>query len=173
MRAKVKTLPAHPDKLIQSKIISLRGQKVILDKELAQLYGVTTKRLNEQVKRNMQRFPADFMFKLDFKEFSSLRSQIATSNLRGGQRYMPMAFTANGVAMLSSVLNSERAIQINIQIMRIFTKVRHLSGSSINIQNKISKLEERVDEHEVGIKASFDGINFLLGREKKRIEAKN
>jgi ORF6N domain len=110
-----------PQELIENKIYLIRGEKVMLDQDLAKLYGVPTHRLNEQVKRNIKRFPADFMFRLDYKEFSGLISQFAISKSRGGRRKMPYAFTENGVAMLSSVLNSDRAVQVNIQIMRTFT----------------------------------------------------
>src|SRR3972149_5427901 len=102
--------------MIEKKILLIRGHKVMLDSDLAVLYGVTTKRMNEQVRRNLRRFPADFMFQLTSEEAESLRSQFATSK-RGGRRYLPYAFTEQGVAMLSSVLNSERAIEVNIQIM--------------------------------------------------------
>jgi hypothetical protein len=110
---------------IQEMIYIIRGQKVMLDSDLANLYGVETKRLNEQVRRNIDRFPDDFMFQLTDDEFNNLRSQIATSSLEyGGRRYQPLVFTENGVAMLSTVLNSKQAIMVNIAIMRIFTKLR-------------------------------------------------
>jgi hypothetical protein len=110
---------------IQEMIYIIRGQKVMLDSDLANLYGVETKRLNEQVRRNIDRFPDDFMFQLIDDEFNNLRSQIATSSLEyGGRRYQPLVFTENGVAMLSTVLNSKQAIMVNIAIMRIFTKLR-------------------------------------------------
>ena len=112
--------------VIQSKIYELRGQKVMLDFDLAEMYGMETKRLKESVKRNIKRFPSDFMFELSKEEFESLRSQFATSNKRGGTRYMPYAFTEPGVAMLSSVLNSDVAIEININIMRAFIAVRQM-----------------------------------------------
>ena len=105
--------------VIQNRIYEIRGQKVMLDFDLAELYGSETKRLKEAVRRNLKRFPVDFMFELTKEEFTSLRSQIASSNKRGGMRYLPFAFTEQGVAMLSSVLNSESAIEINISIMRV------------------------------------------------------
>ena len=110
---------------IQEIIYIIRGQKVMLDSDLANLYGVETKRLNEQVRRNIDRFPDDFMFQLTQDEFTFLKSQIATSNIgRGGKQKQPLVFTENGVAMLSTVLNSKQAIMVNIAIMRIFTKLR-------------------------------------------------
>lgn len=116
---------AIPEEIIESKIIFLRGKKVILDKDLAFLYSVPNKRLNEQVKRNSKRFPEDFMFQLNNQEFKILKSQFATSSW-GGIRKLPYAFTEHGILMLSSVLNSNRAIQINIQIMRIFVRIRQI-----------------------------------------------
>jgi hypothetical protein len=114
-----------PVEIIEQKIFLIHGQKVMLDRDLAELYGVPTKRLNEQVRRNIKRFPSDFMFRLTADEDSLLRSQIATSKMgRGGRRYTPFVFTEQGIAMLSSVLNSERAIQVNIAIMRVFIRLR-------------------------------------------------
>ena len=109
---------------IQQKIFEIRGQKVMLDRDLAQMYGVETKRLNEQIKRNMKRFPEDFMFQLTKEEFQNLKSQFATSSW-GGTRKLPYVFTELGVAMLSSVLNSDIAIEINMDIMRAFITIRH------------------------------------------------
>jgi hypothetical protein len=113
------------DEVIMNKIYFIRGYKVMLDEELAELYEVPTKRLNENVKRNMRRFPEDFMFQLTQKEFNNLKSQNATSSW-GGRRTAPYAFTEHGVLMLSSILSSERAISVNIQIMRIYTKMREM-----------------------------------------------
>jgi hypothetical protein len=113
-----------PDDTIIRKIYMFRGQKVLLDKDLAELYGVETKVLNQAVKRNIERFPSDFMFQINKKEFESLRSQFVTSNQRGGVRYLPFVFTEQGVAMLSGVINSPKAIEMNIAIMR----VPHLAG---------------------------------------------
>src|SRR5690606_18832110 len=112
-----------PDEIVISKIYYIRDQKVMLDSDLAELYGVETKRLNEQVRRNVDRFPDDFMFRLSSEEFEYLRSQFATSSW-GGRRALPYVFTEHGVLMLSSVLSSKQAIQVNIQVMRIFTKIR-------------------------------------------------
>ena len=120
-----------PQEVVERKVYLIRGQKVMLDSDLATLYGVPTKRLNEQVKRNRKRFPADFMFQLTAQETETLRSQFATSkDKRGGRRTRPYVFTEQGVAMLSSVLNSERAIQVNIAIMRAFVRLREILAAT-------------------------------------------
>lgn len=127
---------------IKEMIYVIRGQKVLLDSDLAQLYGVETKRLNEQVRRNIDRFPSDFMFQLSSEEHLFLKSQFATSKTgRGGKQKQPLVFTENGVAMLSSVLNSKQAIGVNISIMRIFTKLRSFHLLEKDLVNKIEKLE--------------------------------
>ena len=126
---------------IESIIRLVRGQQVILDSDLAALYGVETKRLKEQVNRNLSRFPEDFMFILTTEEFSGLRSQIATSNKRGGVRYAPYAFTENGVAMLSSILHTDVAIATNIQIMRAFTAMRHFMIPNAKLSHRIEEIE--------------------------------
>ena len=129
--------------LIENKIYLIRGQKVMLDNDLAKLYGIPTKRLNEQVRRNISRFPEDFMFILNKDEFTNLRSQFATSSSNyGGRRSQPLVFTENGIAMLSSVLNSEVAIQVNIAIMRTFTKLRSYLSMQNQLNEKVDKLEE-------------------------------
>ena len=129
---------------IKGKIYQIRGRNVMLDKDLAELYGVTTKRLNEQVKRNIKRFPADFMFLLTNKEVMNLRSQIATSSW-GGRRYELRAFTEQGVAMLSSVLNSNRAVEVNIQIMRAFVSLRRMVVTYESLKRKIDQMEKKYD----------------------------
>lgn len=127
---------------IKEMIYVIRGQKVMLDSDLAKLYGVDTKTLNRQVKRNQSRFPKDFMFQLNDDEFESLRYQIGTSKEgRGGRRYQPLVFTENGVAMLSGILNSETAVEVNIAIMRIFTKLRSFHMLEKNLENRINRLE--------------------------------
>src|SRR3972149_10248926 len=135
-----------PQQIIESKILILRGKKVMLDRDLAALYSVETKMLKRAVKRNIERFPEDFMFQLIEKEFDNLRCQIGTSSW-GGQRYLPYAFTENGVAMLSSVLNSERAITVNIQIMRTFTKLRKMLATHKELKQKIEEMEKKKEEH--------------------------
>jgi hypothetical protein len=132
----------------------------LLDVHLAALYGVTTKRLNEQVRRNRARFPEDFMFQLTAEEVASLRSQFATSNKgRGGRRYAPYAFTEQGVAMLSTVLNSERAIQVNIEIMRAFVRLRQMLTSNAQLARKVADLEKKYDAQ---FKVVFDAIRQLM-----------
>ena len=132
----------------------------MLDSDLAELYGVTTKRLNEQVRRNLSRFPDDFMFQLTESETRLLRSQIATSKEgRGGRRYLPYAFTEQGVAMLSSVLNSERAIKANIEIMRAFVRLRQILASHADLARKLEALEKKYDAQ---FKVVFDAIRELM-----------
>jgi len=139
---------------IERSIHIIRGQRVMLDVDLAALYGVTTKRLNEQVARNQDRFPADFAYKLTQQEFMTLRSQIATSKTkgRGGRRYLPFAFTEQGVAMLSSVLNSPTAVRVNIEIMRTFVRLRRLMATPGELVEQITKLAETVQLHDRDIK---------------------
>jgi len=133
----------------------------MLDQDLAELYQVPTKRLNEQVKRNIGRFPVDFMFQLTEEEFENLRSQIATSSW-GGRRVAPYAFTEHGVLMLSSVLNSERAINVNIQIMRIYTKMRELLLTHKDILLKLEQLERQTLQNADDIQVVFDHLRQLL-----------
>jgi hypothetical protein len=135
-------LPIVKEQSISSLIYLIRGEKVMLDFDLANLYGVETRRLKEQVRRNINRFPEDFMFQLSNEEFRILRSQIATSSW-GGSRYSPLAFTELGVAMLSSVLNSERAISVNIQIIRVFSGIRKMIESHKDILKKLEMLEKK------------------------------
>ena len=136
-----------PVERIEKAILLIRGHKVMLDSDLAILYGVTTKRLNEQVRRNLRRFPNDFMLQLTQKEAAFLRSQIATSKKRGrgGRRYLPYAFTEQGVAMLSSVLNSDRAIDVNIEIMRAFVRFREILSTHKELARKLAELEQKYD----------------------------
>ena len=152
--------------IIEQKIFLIKRHKVMLDRDLAKLYGVSTKRLNEQVKRNMKRFPSDFMFQLTKKESLSLRSQNATSK-RGGRRYSPYTFTEQGVAMLSTVLNSERAIQVNIAIMRVFVKLRQMLLAHKELAYKLNQLERKVEKHDAEIQAIFEAIRQLMVVPKK------
>jgi len=131
--------------IIKERILEIRGQRVMLDKDLAELYGVETKRLNEAVKRNINRFPDDFMFVLTDEEWLRLRSQIATSK-RGGNRYRPFAFTEYGIAMLSSVLHSETAIQVNINIMRAFISIRHAVAAMLSTDLRYEQLSHKIDQ---------------------------
>lgn len=146
---------------IKSIILNIRGQQVMLDKDLATLYGVETKRLKEQVSRNIERFPSDFMFQLTKEESSNLRSQIATSSW-GGDRYLPYAFTENGIAMLSSVLRSETAIKVNIQIMRAFTAMRHFIANNEQIFLRLSHIEYHQIETDQRIDEVFKRLNSNL-----------
>ncbi|RTL57629.1 MAG: ORF6N domain-containing protein [Sphingobacteriales bacterium] len=147
-----------------SKIYFIRGQKVMLDKDLAQLYRVTTGNLNLAVKRNIERFPEDFMFQLSDEEFKDLILQSATSNKsnRGGTRKNPFVFTEQGVAMLSSVLHSETAIHVNIQIIRVFTKMRQLMLTHKDILLQLEKIEKRLAEHDESIILIFKYLKQLL-----------
>ncbi|OGE73947.1 MAG: DNA-binding protein [Candidatus Doudnabacteria bacterium RIFCSPLOWO2_02_FULL_42_9] len=153
---------------IESKIYLIRGKKVMFDGDLAELYGVETKMLNRAVRRNRDRFPVDFMFQLNQKEikiWENLRFQFGTSSLgHGGRRYPPMVFTEQGIAMLSSVLNSKGAIQVNIQIMRTFTKLREMLATNRELREKIEKLERKYDQR---FKIVFNAIRNLLSTETK------
>jgi hypothetical protein len=151
------------DKLISTEVIAakifvIRGKRVMLDSDLAILYGVKTRRLNEQVMRNRKRFPEDFMFQLAEEEANFLRSHFATSK-RGGRRYLPYVFTQEGVAMLSGVLNSERAIMVNIQIMRAFAQFRRLLLTHNDLGRKIEEMEKKYDKQ---FKVVFDALKKLL-----------
>jgi hypothetical protein len=159
--AKSKQLILLPDEVVMNKIYFMRGQKVMLDEDLAQLYQVATGRLNEQVKRNMNRFPKDFMFQLNKEEFENLKSQNATSSW-GGRRKLPYAFTEQGVAMLSSVLNSETAIRMNIQIIRVFTKMREMLLTHKDILLQLEKIETKLSRHDEDIALIFRYLKQLL-----------
>jgi len=152
-----------PIERITSKIYLIRGIKVMMDTDLAELYQVKTKALKQAVRRNIDRFPNDFMFELTHEEFQNWRSQFVTSSW-GGTRYFPMAFTEQGVAMLSSVLNSKRAVQVNIQIMRAFTKLRQMLSTHEELKKKIEAMEKKYDEN---FKIVFEAIRQLLEIEDK------
>ena len=151
---------------ILNKIYAFRGEKVMLDQDLAEMYGVETKQLKRQVKRNLDRFPKDFMFELTAKEFENLRSQIGTSSW-GGTRYMPMAFTEQGVAMLSSVLNSKTAIEVNIRIIRVFTKMREYVLTHKEILLQLAKLEKEAKGNSQDIENIFIVLKELLEKDSK------
>jgi len=151
---------------ILEKIYLIRGQKVMLDRDLAEMYGAEVKRLNEAVKRNSTRFPEDFMFQLAQNEWRNLKSQFATSSW-GGVRKSPYAFTEQGVAMLSSVLNSETAIQVNIQIIRLFTKMKQLILDNKDLWMKIEKIEQYLIKNDEEIKTVFAYLKKLLVQENK------
>ncbi len=154
-----------PSERIVSKIYIVRNKKVMMDKDLAELYGVTTGNLNLAVKRNIKRFPEDFMFRLNKIEFKNLILQIETSSW-GGTRKLPLAFTEGGVAMLSGVLNSDRAIAVNIQIIRTFIKIRELLSTNDALQRKIMELEKKYGKHSQQIKKIFTTLNLLMLDEK-------
>jgi len=147
--------------LVASRILEIRGKKVMLDSDLAKLYGVETKVLLQAVKRNLNRFPDDFMYQLTRQEVMNLRSQFVTSSY-GGRRYLPYVFTQEGVAMLSSVLNSKRAIQVNILIMRAFVKLRDILSRNKELSVKLEELEERVEGHDADIRDIFEAIRQLM-----------
>ena len=161
--AKGKAVVKVPDEIIMNQIYYIRGQKVMLDSDLAILYGVETKVLKRQVNRNIVRFPEDFMFEMSEQEFSNLRSQFGTSSLKhGGTRYLPIVFTEQGVAMLSSVLNSERAINVNIQIIRIFTRIRQMLMDNTELRLEIEKIKKKVDNHDKNMEVVFQYLDELL-----------
>ncbi|MGB1283567.1 MAG: ORF6N domain-containing protein [Polaribacter sp.] len=150
-----------PDEIITNKIYFIRNQKVMLDRDLAELYQVETKRLKESVKRNIDRFPEDFMFELTKIESDNLRSQIATSSW-GGSRYLPLVFTEQGVAMLSSVLNSDRAIAVNIKIIRIFTKIREVLTDNLSLRLEIEHIKKKMNNHDKNIELVFSYLDELV-----------
>ncbi len=144
---------------IKNLIYHIRGKAVMLDSDLATLYNVPTGRLNESVKRNIKRFPEDFMFQLTKDEFNNLKSQIAISSSHGGRRKLPIVFTEQGVAMLSGTLNSDVAIEVNINIMRAFVKIRRLGMTIVDMKRKIDNMERKYDHQ---FKIVFDAIRQLL-----------
>jgi ORF6N domain len=151
---------------ILNKIYAIRGEKVMIDQDLAVMYNVDTKQLKRQVKRNIERFPKDFMFELTAKEFENLRSQIGTSSW-GGTRYMPMAFTEQGVAMLSSVLTSKTAIEVNIRIIRVFTRLKEYALTHKEILLQLAKLEKEVKGNSKDIENIFMVLKELLEKDSK------
>jgi hypothetical protein len=150
-----------PEEVITSKIFYIRNKKVMLDSDLAELYQVETKRLNERVKRNLDRFPEDFMFQLTADEFQILKSQFATSSW-GGRRTLPFAFTEHGVLMLSSVLNSDRAIKVNIQIMRTYTKFREMLNDTLSLKLEIEDIKKKISNHSKNIELVFNYLDELM-----------
>jgi len=147
---------------VERRIYLIRGNKVMIDVDLAELYGVSTRRLNEQVRRNQKRFPPDFMFQLTKAETENLRSQFATSNSKhGGRRSLPYVFTEHGVAMLSSVLNSERAIEVNITIIRAFIGLRQLLDSNEELNRKFDAVIRKISTHDKYFKVVFNELKRL------------
>lgn len=159
---------------IENKIYLIRGQKVMIDRDLSELYGVETKQLKRQVNRNIERFPEDFMFELTKPEFENWRRQFGTSNLsdKMGLRYSPYVFTEHGVLMLSSVLNSPRAIQVNIEIMRTFARIRQMLSDNTELRLEIEQIKKKVNNHDKNIEIVFSYIDELLEKREKQ-ETKN
>ena len=153
-----------PIERIERAIIVVRGEKVMLDSELAEIYGVETKILNQAVKRNASRFPSDFMFQMTHVELANLRSQIVTSSLYGGRRYLPYAFTEHGALMLANVLNSERAAQTSVQVVRAFVKLRQMLASNAELARKLAAMEKKYDAQ---FKVVFDAIRQLMSPPEK------
>ena|SRR5213594_206509 len=147
---------------IQSLILIVRGQRVMLDSDLASIYGVELKRLNEQVKRNADRFPLDFAFQLEREEFATLKSQIATSRSHGGNRKLPWVFTEHGAIMLASVLNSPIAVEASVRVVRAFVYLREQLLANRELARKFDELEKRLDAHDESIAALFEAIRRLL-----------
>jgi hypothetical protein len=161
---------------VENAIHLVRGHRVMLDSDLAAFYGVTTKRLNEQVRRNSHRFPQDFAFQLTAKELMSLRSQIATSSLRsqiatskkGGRRYRPWVFTEHGAIMLAGVLNSDVAVEASVRVVRAFVRLREMISANAELAAKFSQLERRLDTHDAAIAQLFAAIRQLLAPASKK-----
>lgn len=160
------------DEAVINKIYLIRGEKVMLDRDLAELYGVETRRLNEQVKRNIERFPKDFMFRLTVNEFENLKSQIATTSW-GGRRTLPYAFTEHGVLMLSSVLNNSLAIKVNIQIMRVYTKIRNMLANHKELLLEFEKFEIKLADHDDKIMILLEYIKQFEQIKQQESDQKN
>ena len=155
---------ALPEEIIMNKIYLIRDRKIMLDRDLAELYGVLTGNLNKAVKRNIKRFPEDFMFQLTKEEFDNLIFQFGTSSW-GGTRNLPYAFTEQGVAMLSGILNSDRAINVNIQIMRIFTRVRHLLTDNLSVKLEIEEIKKKLENQDKNIELVFSYLDELIEKQ--------
>jgi len=159
------SLTALSPQALAERIVVIRGQRVLLDADLAQLYEVETKRFNEQIKRNLTRFPSDFMFRLTDEEFESLRSQFATSK-RGGRRYLPLAFTEHGAIMAASVLNSDRAVEMSVYVVRAFVQLRTVLLDHKALADKLTALERRVSHHDNSLAEVIDAIRALMAQPK-------
>jgi hypothetical protein len=174
MKQENSLIQAMPDEIIISRIYIIRGKKTMIDRDLAELYGVETRTLNQAVRRNVKRFPKDFMFQMNQEKFKNWKSQIVISNSeKMSLRKPPLAFTEQGVAMLSSVLNSERAIMVNIQIIRVFTKMRELLETHKEILKKLDDLETKGIEHDDKILAIFEYLQQLEETKKQEMEHQN
>jgi len=158
--------PAQPAIPVESRIMILRHQRVILDSDLAELYGLAVKRLNEQVRRNKERFPLDFMFRLTAKENEALRSQFATSKKgRGGRRYLPYAFTEHGAIMAATVLNSKQAIEMSVFVVRAFVRMREMLAKNRQLAAKINELDRCLETHDTAIQDIIEAIKELMAPE--------
>lgn len=156
------------DEVVIGRIYFIRGLKVMLDRDLAELYSVETKQLKRQVNRNIERFPTDFMFELSKEEFENWRSQFGTSNsVKKGLRYAPLVFTEQGVAMLSSVLNSKQAIKTNIQIIRIFTRLHQMLLDNTELRLEIEKIKKKLDNHDKNIELVFQYLDQLIDKKEQ------
>ncbi|MDP2069372.1 MAG: ORF6N domain-containing protein [Lutibacter sp.] len=162
---------AIPEAIITNKIYLIRQQKVMLDRDLADLYKVETKQLKRQVRRNIERFPKDFMIQLNNEEFTNWRSQFGTSNIsdKMGLRYAPFAFTEQGIAMLSSVLSSQTAIKVNIQIIRVFTKLRQMFTDNLSIKLEIEEIKKNLSNQNKNIELVFSYLDELLEKKENEI----
>mgnify|MGYP003574961859 CR=1 FL=1 len=173
MKETTKDINMIPDEIVTNKIYYIRGHKVMLDSDLAELYGVETKQLKRQVRRNSDRFPEDFMFELTKQEYQILRSQIGTLKHGEHTKYLPMAFTEHGVLMLSSILNSKQAIQVNIQIMRVFTKIRALLADNSLIHLELSQMKltiEKIAKKQDSSDKNIDLLFTYVDRLQEKIE---
>jgi hypothetical protein len=159
MKKKGKTQLAVP---VEPLILTIRGRKVILDSDLAGLYGVSTKRLNEQVRRNAERFPDDFAFRLSSQELTNLRSQIATSSLHGGRRHLPWAFTEHGAIMAANVLNSSEAVAMSVYVVRAFVRMREEFSAARPLSQRLSEIERILLSHDVSLRDLYEKIRPLL-----------
>lgn len=165
--SKTKFISKIPDEIIISKIIVLRDKKVMIDRDIAELYGVTTKRLNEQVKRNLKRFPDDFMFQITKEEKGELILQFEHLNGLKFSPVLPYVFTEHGAVMLASVLNSEKAIEVNIQIVRVFTQIRQMLTDNTELRLEIEKIKKKMDNHSKNIEVIFQYLDELLEKKEK------
>lgn len=171
--SKKPTLVAIPDEVVMEKIYVIRGKKVMLDQDLAELYEVENKRLKEQVRRNIDRFPEDFMFQLGEEEHQQLKEQFGRRNRGGHSKYPPFAFTEYGVLMLASTLNSEKAIQVNIQIIRIFTKMREMLLTHKDVLVRLEQIEYTLSGHDEKIILIFEYLKQLEKTKQENLEYKN
>jgi hypothetical protein len=158
------------EEFIMSKILLIRNKKVMVDSDLARLYGVETKQLKRQVRRNFDRFPDDFMFELTKSENEILRSQFGTFKQGEHSKYMPMVFTEQGVAMLSSVLNSPAAIKVNIEIIRVFTKIRELLTESLSVKLEIEEIKKKLINHDKNIELVFNYLDEMIEKQENKVE---